>query len=73
MGFKNIQNLFKETIGEFMDNGLEVVLDDELSYSRYDYKNKDIDNSCNNHNSKRLRTSFGEVDVPAPRDRKVEI
>lgn len=73
MGFKNIQNLFKKTIGEFIENGLEVVPDDELSYSRYDYKSKDIDNICNDHNSKRLRTSFGEVDVPAPRDRKREI
>lgn len=73
MGFKNIQNLFKKTIGEFMENSSDVVLYDKRSYSKYDYKNKDIDNSCNNHNSKRLRTSFGEVDVPAPRDRKVEI
>ena len=58
----DIQNLFKETIIEFMENGL----DDELGYSRYDYKNKDTDNSRNGHSSKRLRTSFGEVDVSAP-------
>lgn len=59
MGFEDIQNLFKETIGEFMDNGLEVVLDDELGYSRYGYKNKDIDNTCNDHSSKRPGTIFG--------------
>ena len=34
----DIQNLFKETIGEFMENGLEAELDDELGYSKYDYK-----------------------------------
>ena len=42
----DIQNLFKETIAEFMENGLEAELD-ELGYSKYDYKNKDTDNSRN--------------------------
>ena len=28
----DIQNLFKETIAEFMENGLEAELDDELGY-----------------------------------------
>lgn len=36
----DIQNLFKETIAEFMENSLEAELDDELGYSKYDYKNK---------------------------------
>ena len=68
----DIQNLFKETIAEFMENGLEAELDDELGYSKYDYKSKDTDNSRNGHSSKRLRTSFGDVDVSVPRDRKGE-
>jgi len=68
----DIQNLFKETIAEFMENGLEAELDDELGYSKYDYKNKDTDNSRNGHSSKTLRTSFGEVDISVPRDRKGE-
>ena len=38
---EDIQNLFKETIAEFLENGLDAELDDELGYSRYDYKNKD--------------------------------
>ena len=68
----DIQNLFKETIAEFMENGLEAELDDELSYSKYDYKSKDTDNSRNGHSSKTLRTSFGEVEVSVLRDRKGE-
>ena len=48
----DIQNLFKETIAEFMENGLEAELDDELGYSKYDYKNKDTANSRNGHSSK---------------------
>ena len=69
---EDIQNLFKETIAEFMENGLDAELDTELGYSRYDYKNKDTDNSRNGHSSKTLRTSFGDVEVSVPRDRKGE-
>ena len=67
----DIQDLFKETIAEFMENGLEAELDDELGYSKYDYKNKDTDNSRNGH-SKTLRTSYGDVGVSVSRDRKGE-
>ena len=70
---EDIQSLFKETIAEFMENGLEAELDDELGYSKYDYKNKDTDNSRNGHSSKTLRTSFGDVEVSVPRDRKGEL
>ena len=69
---EDIQNLFKETIAEFMENGLDAELDTELGYSRYDYKNKNTDNSRNGHSSKTLRTSFGDVEVSVPRDRKGE-
>ena len=69
---EDIQNLFKETIAEFMENGLEAELDEELGYSKYDYKNKDTDNSRNGHSNKTLRTSFGDVEISIPRDRKGE-
>ena len=69
---EDIQALFKETIAEFMENGLEAELDDELGYSKYDYKNKGTDNSRNGHSSKTLRTSMGEVEISVPRDRKGE-
>lgn len=65
----DIQNLFKETIAEFMENGLDAELDEELGYSKYDYRNKETGNSRNGHSSKTLRTSFGNVDVAVPRDR----
>ena len=69
---EDIQNLFKETIAEFMENGLDSELDDELGYTKYDYKNKNTDNSRNGHSNKTLRTSFGDVEVSVPRDRKGE-
>lgn len=68
----DIQSLFKETIAEFMETDLDAELDGELGYSKYDYKDKDTDNSRNGHSSKRLRTSFGDVEISVPRDRKGE-
>ena len=55
---EDIQNLFKETIAEFMENGLESELDEELGYSKYDYKNKDTDNSRNGHSKKQMRCEY---------------
>ena len=57
-GMADIQKLFKETIAEFMENGLEVELDEELGYSKYDYRNKETENSRNGHSSKKLKTSI---------------
>lgn len=68
----DIQNLFKETIAEFMENGLEAELDDELGYSKYDYKNKEGSNSRNGHSQKTLKTSFGNIEIETPRDRNGE-
>lgn len=65
----DIQNLFKETIAEFMESSLESELDEELGYEPYDIKNKTTDNSRNGHSKKTLRTSMGKVEIDVPRDR----
>ena len=68
----DIQELFKETIGSFFENGLDAELDDELGYSKYDYKNKNTDNSRNGKSTKTLKSSFGEIEIDTPRDRNGE-
>lgn len=65
----DIQELFKETIAEFMESGLEAELDEELGYEPYDVKNKITNNSRNGHSKKSLRTSMGKVEIDIPRDR----
>ena len=69
---EDVQNLFKELIGNVLENGLDAEMDEELGYSRYDYHNKNTDNSRNGHSSKNLKTSFGEMELEIPRDRKGE-
>lgn len=69
---EDIHDLFKEMIGTFLENGLEGELDEELGYTKYDYKNKDTDNSRNGTSPKKVRSSYGEIDLNVPRDRKGE-
>ena len=71
----DIQELFKETIAEFMENGLESELEEKLGYSKYDYRQKaesGSDNSRNGHSKKMLKTSMGSVEIDVPRDRNGE-
>ena len=70
--FQDIKSLFKEMMSDVLENGLEGELDEELGYTRYDYRNKTTDNSRNGYTSKRLKTSFGEVGIEVPRDRNGE-
>lgn len=39
-----IQDLFKEMVSTVLENGPEAELDEELGYSKYDYRNKQTDN-----------------------------
>ena len=57
---------------EVLENGLEAELDDELWYSKYDYRNKDTDNSRNGYSRKSVKTSAGSVEIAVPRDRNGE-
>ncbi|MGE5494729.1 MAG: IS256 family transposase [Burkholderiales bacterium] len=69
---KGVQELFKEMIGSVLENGLEGELEEELGYSKYDYRNKQTENSRNGHSEKTLKTSLGDMEISIPRDRKGE-
>ena len=69
---QDINDLFKEMVGTFLEHGLEAELDEELGYSKYDYRNKSTDNSRNGTTPKKLKSSFGEIEIDTPRDRKSE-
>ena len=71
-GMEDIQQLFRETIAEFMGSGLDAEMDEQLGYDRYDVKGKETDDSRNGHSRKTLRTSFGDTTIQIPRDRKGE-
>ena len=70
--FDDLKDVFKLMVGEMLENGLEGELDDELGYTKYDYRNKAVDNSRNGYTKKTLKTSFGETGIKVPRDRAGE-
>ena len=52
-----------------LEGALDEELDEELGYSKYDYRNKDTDNSRNGHSSKTMHISSGDMDAATPRCR----
>ncbi|MGL5208399.1 IS256 family transposase [Cetobacterium sp.] len=58
----------KIMIEEFYQGELE----EELGYTKCDYRNKDFNNSRNGYSSKKLKSSAGEIKVNVPRDRNGE-
>ena len=70
--FDDLKDVFKLMVGEMLENGLEGELDDELGYTKYDYRNKEGENSRNGYSKKTLKTSFGETEIKVPRDRNGE-
>lgn len=68
----DLKSVFKEMVGEVLENGLEAELDDKLGYTRYDYRNKDTENSRNGYSRKTMKTGAGEVEIAIPRDRNGE-
>lgn len=60
--------MMKVMIEEFYQGELEEQLGD----TKYDYRNKDSNNSRNGYSSKKLKSSAGEIEVNVPRDRNGE-
>lgn len=63
-----IADALKEGFKDLIQEALEAELDNKLGYSKYDWKNKEIENSRNGHTKKTLRSKFGNVTVDVPRD-----
>ena len=70
--FDDLKDVFKMMVGEMLENGLDGELDDELGYTKYDYRNKEGENSRNGYSKRTLKTSFGETEIKVPRERDGE-
>lgn len=67
---KDIQEVLKKLFGDALQEMLEAEMDNSLGYSKYDFKNKETDNSRNGHSKKTVRSDYGELDLKVPRDRE---
>ena len=68
----DVNAVMRDMMSVILEDVLEEELDEELGYSKYDYRNKDTDNSRNGHSKKTMHTSYGDMDVAIPRDRNGE-
>jgi Transposase and inactivated derivatives len=66
----DVNSVMRDMMSVLLEGVLDEELDEDLGYSKYDYRNKDTDNSRNGHSSKTMHTSYGDMDVAIPRDRK---
>ena len=67
-----VQNLVKELTSGLIQGIMDAELDDTLGYSKYDYKNKQTENSRNGSYPKTVSSSQGDIDLTVPRDRRGE-
>ena len=66
----DVNSIMRDMISIILEGALDQELDEELGYSKYDYHNKETDNSRNGHSQKTLHTSYGDMEIDVPRDRK---
>ena len=65
----DVNSVMRDMMSVLLEGVLDEELEEELGYSKYDYRNKDSDNSRNGHSRKTTHTSYGDMDVSIPRDR----
>jgi len=68
----DVQDMLKDMFGKTLEQMLEAELENELGYSKYNYKDKHTDNSRNGYTKKKIRSDLGEIDLTVPRDRNSE-
>lgn len=68
----DVNSIMRDMMSVLLEGALDEELNEELGYSKYDYRNKETDNSQNGHSKKTMRTSYGDMDIAIPRDRKGE-
>ena len=68
----DIKDMLKDLLGETIQTMLEGEIEEELGYSKYNYEEKDTQNSRNGYSPKSVRSEYGEIELNIPRDRHNE-
>lgn len=68
----DVNSIMRDMMSIILEGALDQEMDEELGYSKYDYHNKETDNSRNGHSQKTMHTSYGDMEIDIPRDRKGE-
>ncbi len=66
----DVHEFVKMLTAETIQAALDAELENDLGYSKYDYKNKNTDNSRNGYSTKTVQSNTGEMEIKVPRDRQ---
>ena len=66
----DVNSIMRDMMSIILEGALDQEMDEELGYSKYNYHNKETDNSRNGHSQKTMHTSYGDMEIDIPRDRK---
>jgi putative transposase len=67
---KEMQDAIKDIFGPMFESMLQGEMDSHLGYSNNDHGAKKTTNRRNGYTNKTLKTSYGNIDIKAPRDRE---
>lgn len=59
----DVNSIMRDMMSVLLEGALDEELDEELGYSKYDYRNKETDNSRNGHSSKMIIPGISEPPV----------
>ena len=65
----DVNSIMHDTMSVLLEGALDEELNEELGYLKYDYRNKETDNSGNGHSLKTMHTNYRDMKVVIPRDR----
>ena len=68
----DVNSIMRDMMSVILEGALDEELEQELGYSKYDYRNKETNNSRNGHSQKTMHTSYGDMQIDVPRDRNGE-
>lgn len=68
----NDNSIMQDMISVILEGILVQEIDEELGYSKYNYRNKETGNSRNGHSQKNIHISYADMEIDIPRERKGE-
>ena len=58
----DVNSLMRDMMSVILEGTLDAEMDEELGYSKYDYKNKDMENRRDDYSQKTMHTSYGDME-----------
>ena len=60
----DVNSIMRDMMSIILEGALDQEMDEELGYSKYDYRNKETDNSRNGHSQKTMHTRITDKILP---------